>query len=674
MSIIKNPEFFINQKSIPDQKSVEYTPFFLNELDKITYGLTIDGVYIHGWLYWHINHWHINKDILDSRNGDIIRTFSSPDIRDNEWIIAEHIKMAEDQKKGLMLFGSRRLGKSVAESSWIGRGATIYEGSENVISSTNSFDLSIVTGLIDKGMGALHPFFKHPRIGDNWAKEVVFGFKEKKTGQRHEYSKIAIRNLSEGLRTEAFAGLTPKTLIIDEIGKSKWAEAFESAKPSFTSPFGWRCMPWLSGTGGTLGADTDAERYFTGPDNHNFLSLEIPEKKKRYGLFISGLNRMEGKVQSKFGNYIKRTSGILIPEDSELNTLVFFETDKEKAKAVIKDELDKALKDKDPKAYLKQRMYFPEDPDDCFLTDDENNFPLDALREHLQYLELTQKIGDNINYFTLYRSSSGKIKTIPAKPGFVPINDFPVDKGTIKDAPVVIYEEPMDNPPMGLYIAGADPYNQAQSKNSVSVGTVYVYKRMYDVAGGSFQDTMVASYAARPNTMKEWHETLEFLLEYYNAICMPENEGNTLIQYFDQKNKGHYLADGYSFLKEINPKTSITGRTKGLPATTPVQNFCMNLLYQYCKEDIHIGIKEDGTPLIAMGLVRFKDQVLIREMLAYRKDGNFDRIIAFYHALACNVYFNKIYPVVRVETNEEPVKQHKTMRSPFILKKTNPFK
>ncbi len=509
MSLIKSPDFFINQRSIPDIKSVEYTPFFLNELDKITYGITIDGIYVHGWLYWHLNHWNINKDVLDPRNGDIVRRFGPPDIRDNEWIIAEHVKMAEDQKKGLMLFGSRRLGKSVAESSWIGRGATIYEGSENVISSTNSFDLNIVTGLIDKGMGALHPFFKHPRIGDNWSKEVTFGFKEKKTGQRHEFSKIAIRNLNEGIRTEAFAGLTPKTLIIDEIGKARWAEAFESAKPAFTSPFGWRCMPWLSGTGGTLGANTDAERYFTNPDNHNFLSLEIPEKKKRYGLYISGIHRMEGKVKTKFGNYIQKKSGILIPEESELNTLEFWETDAEKAKAVIKEELDKALKDKDPKAYLKQRMYFPEDVDDCFLTDDENDFPLDALREHLLFLELSQK---DLKYVIFDRNNAGRAIAIPAKAGMLPINDFPVDRGTIKTAPVVIYQEPEDNPPIGLYVAGADPYNQSQSDNSVSVGTVYIYKRMYDPAAGTFQDSMVASYASRPNTMKEWHEQVELLL------------------------------------------------------------------------------------------------------------------------------------------------------------------
>ena len=671
MTIETTPEFFRNIKSIPDKSSREYDAFFANELDKITYGITINGVYIHGWLYFHWNHWHINKDVKDERNGDIIRKLSTPDMRDNEWIIAEHLKMAEEQKKGLMIFGSRRLGKSVSESSWIGRGATIYDGSENVISSTNSQDLSIVTGLIDNGMNNLHPYFKHARIKNDWGKQVVLGVKDKK-GEDYVFSKIAIRNLNDGLKTEAFAGLTPKTLIIDEIGKADWGAAFESAKPSFTSPFGWRCVPWLTGTGGTLKSNSDAEKYFTHPENHNFLATHLPGKKKMYGLFISGLKRMEGKEKTTFGNFLKTRSGILIPEESELAQLEFFDTNEEKAKAVIQKELDDAIKDNDPKAYLKQRMYFPEDPDDCFLTDDGNDFPIDALREHLEYLEA---ISDPVELVELFRKTNGEVdyKSAPAYKKIV--TDFPVSKETFKDAPVQIWEHPMElHPPIGLYIAGADPYNQNTSVNSESLGTVYIYKRMYDAIGGTFQDSIVAALASRPGTMKQWHEDVEMLLDYYNAICMPENEGGTFIQHFDQKNKAHMLANGYSLSKQINPKTTVVDRDKGLAATTNNKNFYMNLMLEYTKEEVQAGTAEDGSPIMKLGLVRIPDKVLLREMIGYRKsDGNYDRIVAFGHALACNVYFNKVYPVVKFKEEESKEPQPKQVRSPFILTPHNPF-
>lgn len=673
MSLITSPELFINQKSIPDQNSVEYDAFFLNELDKITYGTTINGVYIHGWLYWHINHWRIAKDIKDTRNNDIIRGFGNPDFRDNEWIIAEHVKLAEEQQKGLMIFGSRRLGKSVFETSWTGRGSVIYQGSENVISSCNSQDLTIISTLLEKGLTALHPFFKHPRIADDWTKQVIFGYKDKKTGERSIYSQIAVRNLSGGKATEAFAGLTPKTFIIDEVGKEPFGLAFESAKPAFTTSYGWRCVPILTGTGGTLGVNTDAEKYFTNPEANNFLAVEIPNKKKKYGLFLSGLKRMEGKVETTLGTFLKNERGILLPEDSELNSLPFFTTDNDKAKAKIQEELDAAIKNLDPKAYLKQRMYFPEDPDDCFLTDSGNDFPIEALKEHLAYLETAELKQD---WVELYRTGTGKVDWKPCATNMKPIMDFPVTRDTIKSAPIIIWEHPEENIPNGLYIAGADPYNQAQSKNSESLGTMYIYKRMHDPAGGTFQDSIVAAIASRPETMRHWHEDVEMLLEYYNAQCMPENEGGTFVQYFDQKHKSHLLVDGYSFLKSITPNTSITGRVKGLPATIGVINYCMNLALDYTKEEIQVGTHpETNEPIMKLGLVRITDPMLVKEMIAYNKsDGNYDRLVAFRHALACNVYFNKIYPVIKFKPEqEEKQNDFKPIKSPFHLSSINPF-
>jgi hypothetical protein len=53
-----------------------------------------------------------------------------------------------------------------------------------------------------------------------------------------------------------------------------------------------------------------------------------------------------------------------------------------------------------------------------------------------------------------------------------PITNFPLEEVAIlKDAPVVIYEFPMENPPYGLYVAGVDPYRQGQAAYSTSLGS-----------------------------------------------------------------------------------------------------------------------------------------------------------------------------------------------------------
>jgi hypothetical protein len=54
-------------------------------------GVTVNGVYFSGWLYWHLNHWKIRIDDIDEYGNDI-RIESYPELRDNEWIRAETLE------------------------------------------------------------------------------------------------------------------------------------------------------------------------------------------------------------------------------------------------------------------------------------------------------------------------------------------------------------------------------------------------------------------------------------------------------------------------------------------------------------------------------------------------------------------------------------------------------
>lgn len=678
MSLHSSPELFLNIKSVPDRSSSEYEAFFQNELDKIRYGITINGVYIHGWLYWHLNHWKIYLDVLDKQDSSqIIRSFQRPDFRDNEWLIAENIKKAEDLKKGLLIFGTRRFGKSDFEASWIGRGATIFDGSENVLSSTNEADIKILASKVDKGLNALHPYLRFDRLNDDFRKEISLGIKEKRQGgKKIEWSKILIRNLDGGKNTEAIAGTTPKTLVIDEIGKSKMLEAFEAAKPGFTSPFGWRCVPILTGTGGLFDPNSDAEKMFKDPESYNFLAVEIPGKVKKYGVFVPGTYRMEAKTKTTFGDFIQRQSGIIVPADSELNTLEFFQSDHKRAAELIAEELAQLEKASDPKAALKMRMYYPEDPDDCFLSPEKNKFPVDAIKQHLSYLEELEKqqgfVGQAVE---LYRDIEGRVKWT-SNTRLKPILDWPVNAGTIKDAPVIMYEPPMDSPSPFLYIAGGDPYNVNDSTESPSLGTVYIYKRLYNVVDGSFQNMIVASYSARPALMKEWHQTVELLLELYNAQCMIENAGTNFIDYMSGKNKGYYLAEGYNIVLDVSPNTSIKrSRSIGLPPTPRVISHCMNLLYDYCNEEL-TTVDDQGKVHTRLGVSRIMDRMLLIEMLNYNPEQNVDRIVAFRHALAYDAYLQKVAPVVRHRQDEGPMIQTSKppARSPFPTGLQGPFR
>lgn len=671
MSVLTSNQMFINMKSVPTKDSAEYDAFFEEETDKIKYGLTIDGVRISGWFYWHLNHWHIYRDEIDARSGNSKLVFTNPVCRDNEWIIADKLEEAEKAKKGLMIFGSRRLGKSEFVGSYVGRSATVWEGTENLITGGNWVDIDIITGKLDKGLLALHPYYRIPRYGDNWRKDITLGFKTKK-GERREWSIIKMRNYEDGHNPEAAAGTTPSTFIIDEIGKFSWLECFRAAVPSFTTPFGWRLVPILTGTSGYLKTYSDAQKVFNSPESENFLPIFLAEEKKSVSLFIPGTRRMEAKYETDFGSFIESETGILIPAESELRKITFYNSDIQKGNEIIDKEIQQAIKSGDSSGAMKIKMYYPRNTEDLFLSADTNNFPTEAIREWMSFLDSNPRLyGIPVR---LFRDVDSRVRYDEDHKRHE-IVEFPVTGASDKDAAIMIYEFPIsENPAYLLYVAGADPYNQDTSAQSPSLGTVHIFKRTYDLVNGTFQNSIVASYASRPKTMKEWHENVEMLLEFYNATCMPENEGGTFVQYFDAKNKSYYLADGYSLNREISPNSSIY-RVKGLPATANVINHCMRILYDYCLEEIVTGVNEQTKePVKKLGVTRIRDRMLLIEMLNYRQGLNADRIVSFRHALAYNESLNKFHKTIKVEeeiTEKKP--PYKPIRGPFTLMGTNPW-
>src|SRR5665647_2533738 len=98
---IKSTEFFRNIKKIPVEGTKEYQQLIDWEIEKISGGVTVNGVFFSGWLYWHLNHWWIRVDDVDSYGNDI-RKSSLPELRDNEWIRAEIL----EQCKNCLLYTS----------------------------------------------------------------------------------------------------------------------------------------------------------------------------------------------------------------------------------------------------------------------------------------------------------------------------------------------------------------------------------------------------------------------------------------------------------------------------------------------------------------------------------------------------------------------------------------
>lgn len=116
---INSKELYINMgNDIPlwndlysyEEQDNDVKQFWENEAMKLLNGVTINGVFIHPWLYWHINFWKMMIDVGDDRIP------GNSQLRDNEWMFAEFLKQAEEENKGIFMFGCRRFGKALLDS------------------------------------------------------------------------------------------------------------------------------------------------------------------------------------------------------------------------------------------------------------------------------------------------------------------------------------------------------------------------------------------------------------------------------------------------------------------------------------------------------------------------------------------------------------------------------
>lgn len=93
-----------------EEQDDDVKQFWENEAMKLLNGVTINGVFIHPWLYWHIDFWKMMIDVGDDRIP------GNSQLRDNEWMFAEFLKQAEEENKGIFMFGCRRFGKALLDS------------------------------------------------------------------------------------------------------------------------------------------------------------------------------------------------------------------------------------------------------------------------------------------------------------------------------------------------------------------------------------------------------------------------------------------------------------------------------------------------------------------------------------------------------------------------------
>jgi hypothetical protein len=644
----------------PDQVEPVYDPhdlisdyqfkeYWKREKDRLINGFYLaDGqVFVSGWLYWHTVYWKIAmyKEIGRGKASRKVRVIDTPFLRDIEWITAGDFTACEDNGKFYNLVGSRDFGKSIIAGSRAGYQYTLFDNSESVISGGAADYIKLVTDKIEDGLTNLHPIFKKQRVSNDWKKEVKAGWKDKASNvvsPRSSLSRILMRNYENGVNSMAANGTRPAFHLIDEEGTIQYLIAcIKDSDGCWWSGGGDKpsCLVMITGTGGDMEVGAEAAEVFFNPDAYGMLSFDNPETGGRMGRFIDALmSRMKYKEEQTLAQYL----GIDHPDLEKITIMV---SNKERAlKEWWEPEYAKALKSGNQKTITKFKAYWPLVPSDSFLVISQNNYPVEACKAQKARIAAHEYTPA---YVEMYHDGE-RVLTRDSKK--IPITQFPV-KDQSTDAPVVIYQHPIPNAPWGLYLAGVDPYRQDESEYSDSLGAIYIYKRMHDIAGETFQDMIVASYVARPKTVDEWNEQARLLIKYYNAFTLCENDDMTFIRYMQNKGDDYMLCDQPEWLKDVVPNSTVN-RGKGIHRSSEkVRAFLRGCNKRYLEDVIYQEKDEKGSVVREiLGVTRIPDPMLLEEFIRYNKDGNFDREVAF--SLVCALA-DKMAPIGKVAKTEE---------------------
>lgn len=662
-----SPEFLINMKSTPDPESSEYTSFWENEDKKITEGVTINGFYFSPFIYWHLNYASLYLDIQQGKR--VVRQLGRPQLWDTYFEVDDAITKAEtheDGKKGVVIVGSRRISKSMLTSSYIAHKAVTLKGGDHLISALNQPDLSNTTQAVDLTLRNLPDYFRFPRIEDDWKRQVTLGYKDKKTNQRHEWSKIHVRNFNEGNNTEAAAGLTLSSFMLEEGGKGDMLSCLAATIPCFDSPYGWRCSPIVIGTSGDMTKAGDLEELFNNPEAYNFLPVEVNETGKSYGLFIPGTKSLKvPKTPTPLGLYLEKDT------PSELDDITIWMADEDKGKEMILKNREQVKKASGLEAYLKEVMYYPLTHEECFLELSQNIFPVDLLQEQLTKLVSQEIKADNVE---LFLDTTGRVKhKFTDKKA---VENFPTKPSDNIEGCVQIWEYPLSDAPYGLYTAGTDPYKQSQAHYSTSLGSTYIYKRVHDLSGEGWQNIVVAAYTGRPKKIETWYETTKLLLKYYNAKCLVENMDYGFIQHCVDKNEAAKLLERTpTFLNDIHPNSTVN-RDYGIHMTKDIKNYILSLIIEYITEVIDVERDESGNIIKEkLGVTRILDPLLIKELIKFTPKLNVDRVISFGLTLAMAKSLNTQVKIGSNTSDERMQEYFRSIKKPSLFRQTrSPFR
>lgn len=635
--------------------TTDYNKYWEQETDRCINGYTApDGEGITGYNYFYLNYspiMRLKEEEYTDRDGNLRkrrqRILEFPSFWDYDYYYFCAIEQAELEGKHMAVLKCRQRGYSFKGGSMLVRNYMLIPGSKNfAIASEQKF--LIGDGLLTKAWQIMDFLDKHTE----WAKQRLVSTRMERTsgykitdefgkqteqGYLSSITGITLKNDPERVR-----GTRAKLVLWEEGGKfPSLLDAWRIEQPSVETDDGKAFGLMIAfGTGGTEGASFEGlKELFYKPKSYNVLSFPNIWD--------------EGRENTECAFFVPAYSNLESFDDD--GNQVYMDRDgnsyKEKA---IENLIDQRNKVKDGGASQQSIDRFiserPIRPAEAVLELGKNIFPRKLLMDQLTRIRTNKKLQSMKHIVDLEWDGNGQVKATEKPSG--DITNYPLKKGDKPHGSVVIWEYPVKDPPLGLYIGGCDPYDHDDSFTN-SLGSTFIFKRVR--AGEAWTDVIVAEYSGRPDTAEEYYENVRKLLTFYNARLLFENERKGIYPYFTNKHCDYLLADQPDKIISEVFKDSKVQRRKGCHMTKQIRAYGEGLILEWLLDEF-----EEGHPNVE----RVYSEPLIEELIENDGVRNVDRVIALCMVM---IYREELYQL-KVSSAKEQNKQVELFEMPLFSK------
>ena len=607
---------FLRPNSNPNS---EYRKFWDEEKRRCYEGLIreSDGAWISGYNYWFLNYQPMMVNKITEGKKKAIRTEAFPFVQEGNIWRYYYLYDAREQGHHAIELAKRGCAKSYSLSAIMGHNLILGESLESkkrVITVLTAYQKEFLSddkdGTLSKFKPAINFSFSNTPFPHlmlkNSPNEMSWqmGYKDEygvEQGSLNQVLAVSAKDDSEKIRGKR------GWILIEEMGSFKGLlSLYDITRKSVEDGDYTFATMYLVGTAAEKESDfSSAKTLLYNPEAYNILSIpnvyDRPKQgKPTFGYFFpSYVNRAGCYNKDGVSDVVKALIEILMARH-------------------------KARFSSDPKSVLRVIAEDPITPAEAIIKVKSAFFPVTALTERLQQLDIDPQAYDDVYVGQLAINKEGQVE-------FKPTNDEPIRKyGVENDTPgaVEIFAMPeKDRSGKVLhtrYIIGHDPVDNDAAESS-SLSSTFVLDL--------WTDTIVAEYTGRQRMAEDNYEIVRLLCLFYNAKCLYESNKKGIYAYFAKMNCTHLLADTPEYLrdKQLIKYSRVGSNQKGVNASAAINNYANGLIRDWLMKPVVMLIKNDEGEEVettVQNLFRIRNRALLEELIAFNPEINVDRIRA----------------------------------------------